>query len=171
MHPLFAKLRTVARTRGDHSPRANAMRHIRILLLPLFVLSLASACHRSGIWVDDAKNWKRAFGQSQPRDIEIVRSWYWRSPHFTHEFEYFFALAPNDAFRKQAEESGNLIHFTEPTKEERQEVQRFFHEKPAWFIPKPLETYEIWKSKEPHANFRLFIDRQTGELFLTDFTV
>ena len=49
---------------------------------------------------------------------------------------------------------------------------QFFEQKPAWFTPKPLDRYEIWiYSDDPNSNFRLFIDKDTGNLFLTDFQV
>ena len=133
------------------------------------LLPLLSGCHESGTWENHAKNWKRVFGAKQPKDIKVLNSWYWRSPHFTHEFEYFFAIAPNDTFRKRALEPGKLLDFTPTTREEREQVQQFFHSKPSWFIPKPIESYEVWQGKPPREHFRLFIDRQTGDLFFTEF--
>ena len=133
-------------------------------------LLLFSACNESGTWQNDAKNWKRAFGTDAPKGIKVLNSWYWRSPHFTHEFEYFFAVAPHHSFRKQALESGRLIQITASTKQEEEQVRQFFHEKPSWFIPKPLESYDVWQGKPPQEHFRLFIDRETGELFLTEFS-
>ncbi len=143
---------------------------LRSLFLLVLVLLLVG-CHRSGLWKDDPNIWKRVFKEEQPKDIKIVHSWYWRSPHFTYEFEYFFALAPNEDFRKQALEPGNLLDFTPTNKEEREKVQQFFNEKPSWFIPKPIESYEVLQGKPPQENFRLFIDRQTGEIFITDYSV
>lgn len=130
-----------------------------------------AGCHESGTWQNDTKNWKRAFGSAQPKDIKIVNSWYWRSPHFTYEFEYFFQLGPNDAFRQKVIGSGNLLDITPATKAEGEEAQRFFHSKPTWFIPKAIDQYEIWRGKPPQENFRIFIDRATGDLFLTDSAV
>jgi hypothetical protein len=40
---------------------------------------------RSGTWVDDPKNYARAWGYSKPDEIDLVHSWYRRSPHFTRE--------------------------------------------------------------------------------------
>ena len=137
----------------------------------LALLPFLSGCHESGTWQNDPKNWKRVFGDDQPKDIKVLHSWYWRSPHFTYEFEYFLAIAPNDTFRKRALEPGKLLDFTPTSKEEREQVLRFFHDKPSWFIPKPIESYEVWQGKPPQEHFRLFIDRQTGELYLTDYSV
>jgi hypothetical protein len=41
-------------------------------------------------------------------------------------------------------------------------------DKPTWFLPKPMAEYEIWVIDEPDSNFGLFIDRTTGEWFVTD---
>lgn len=140
-------------------------------LLSLAALFLAVGCHRSGTWKDDPKTWERVFGEEPPKDLKIVHSRYWRSPHFTYEFEYFFALAPSDAFRKRALEPGKLLDFTPTSKEEREQVQLFFNEKPSRFIPKPIEGYDVFQGKPPQEHFRLFIDRATGELFITDFSI
>jgi hypothetical protein len=41
-------------------------------------------------------------------------------------------------------------------------------DKPAWFLPKPMAEYDIWVTDDPNSNFGLFIDRTTGEWFVTD---
>ena len=74
------------------------MRNLALTLL----VSLCVGCHRSGTWNDNPKNWERAFGQKPPKDLKIVHSQYWRSPHFTLEFEYFFEFAPSDTFRRSS---------------------------------------------------------------------
>jgi hypothetical protein len=143
-------------------------------LVVLTLLPLFSGCHQSGTWENDAKNWERAFGQEPPKGVEIVHSWLWRSPHFTLECEYFFQLRSNRAFAKQAIETGRLENMSvDPNsdQEEREQLLRFFHDKPSWFIPKPIERYEIWRGKPPAENFRLFLDQDDGSIFLTDFTV
>ena len=90
---------------------------MRILALTLLV-SLCVGCHRSGTWNDNPKNWERAFGQKPPKDLKIVHSQYWRSPHFTLEFEYFFEFAPSDTFRKEFTAYPRLQKFNPSTKEE-----------------------------------------------------
>jgi len=37
-------------------------------------------------WVDDAGNFKRVFGFSQPGDVKVIHSYYWKSPHWTVEY-------------------------------------------------------------------------------------
>ena len=42
---------------------------------------------------------------------------------------------------------------------------------PAWFAPKPVEEYEVWTFEDApeHNNFRLLIDKSTGQIFLGDY--
>jgi len=146
---------------------------MRLLALTVLLL-LCAGCHRSGTWTDSPKNWERAFGQKPPADIKITHSRYWRSPHFTLEFEYFFQIEPSEKLRKEFNAEGRLESFTPSTKDEQETIQRFFEQKPEWFIPKSLDHYEIWKGKasdRDYERFRLFIDRETGTMFMTDFSV
>ena len=113
----------------------------------------------------------RVFGADQPSDVKVVHSWYWRSPHFTYEFEYFFELSPNEALRKHIVGSGNILKIDPSVSTDRDRAVRFFNSKPTWFLPKPIESYDIWGAKAAQENFRIFIDRSTGELFLTDYSV
>ena len=52
-----------------------------------------------GNWTDDPDNWGRAFQSSKPDDVEVVHSYYYRSPHFTYEFSYYFHIRANRALR------------------------------------------------------------------------
>ncbi len=50
--------------------------------------------------------------------------------------------------------------------------QSFFGEAPEWFAPKSVDEYEVWAyADEPKGNFRVFVHKQTGNLFLTDYQV
>ena len=120
----------------------------------------------AGTWDDDPANWGRVFGGDKPDSVVVVHSHYWRSPHFTMEFEYFFEIAKDDEFQARFFRMNELVRL-EGAKAE----PRHFGEKPAWFLPKPLGSYEVWTFAERPQNFRLFIDRETGEIFLTDYQV
>ena len=51
-------------------------------------------------------------------------------------------------------------------------MANFFQLKPSWFIPKPVEQYEVWVyADNPQSNFKIFIDKQSGDIFLSDFQV
>jgi hypothetical protein len=138
--------------------------YLLILLLGSFSLV---GCHESGTWKDDSKNWKRIFRASKPADVTVIHSQFWRSPHWTYEFEYFLQVAHNDEFKK------TLFHFNKlkqlTTDEEPHNAVDFFGEKPIWFLPKAISNYEIWVyADEPSQHFRIFIDRENGDLFLSD---
>src|SRR5713101_7768753 len=64
------------------------------ILLPLLLLLMACG----GTWVDDSGNVKRVFGFSQPDGVKVLHSYYWKSPHWTVEYNYFIALQPSQNF-------------------------------------------------------------------------
>ncbi len=59
------------------------MRRLIAILAAIFL----TGCHESGTWKDDKRNWQRIFRVAKPDDITVVHSWFWRSPHFTYEYE------------------------------------------------------------------------------------
>lgn len=141
----------------------------RLSMLCLLGLLLVG-CHRSGTWLDAPGNWARAFASTPPPDVVVVHSSYWRSPHFTMEFEYFFQVRANAALRRQLFSANRLRALAGA--ERAAAFAHFFGAKPAWFLPGSPERYTVWVfAAEPGRHFRLFEDRQTGELFLTDFCV
>lgn len=138
---------------------------LRILLL-LGGLLLAG-CHESGTWVDDPRNWKRIFRAPKPDDVTVVHSWFWRSPHFTYEYEYYLHVRANADLQKR-------LLTLNPMQELQgeaavREATRWSPNKPAWFPPKPVGGYRVLiYSNAPHSEFRLLIDRETGDLLLSD---
>jgi len=66
----------------------------------LFTLCL-TGCHEAGTWEDDARNFQRIFRVPQPREVTVVHSRFWTSPHWTDEFQYFIQIRHNDTFQKQ----------------------------------------------------------------------
>jgi hypothetical protein len=119
----------------------------------------------SGSWDDDRKNWSRAFGgQKRPPEVKIIHSRYWKSPHFTYEAEYFFEFTAPAKFLEDWIASQKLI-LTVPTK---QNTPPYFN-KPDWFTPKPVDDYDMWMpSDSPHDKFRIYRDKKTGTLYVTD---
>lgn len=124
---------------------------------------------KSGTWEDDAANWERAFESTKPDDVFVEHSKYWRSPHFTMEFQYFFHVRSNDALRRQLFTENELKELDADAAA--RAARDFFGEKPAWFLPKPADAYEVWVFADRPQHFRLFVDRETGDLFLTDYVV
>lgn len=148
------------------------MRRLRVLVPVLFIATCSSACgyFSSGTWEDDPSNWKRAFRSTKPPDVVVVHSKYWRSPHWSYEFQYFFEIAPNLPLKKQLFTANRLRLVTGTEAEEVR--RRIFGEAPPWFAPKSTTEYEVWVFEgEPDRNFKILIDRSSGHLFLSDYIV
>lgn len=100
----------------------------------------------------------------------MVHSQYWRSPHFTLEFQYYFHIKANQTLHKQLLESNELTKVE--SKDTADYLFSFFGDKPEWFLPKPREKYDIWIYEgEPIRNFKVFIDKDNEDLFLTDYQI
>jgi len=141
---------------------------MRCLNLLLFCISVAvcCGCHESGKWEDDARNWKRAMGYPKPKEIEIVHSVYWRSPHFTREDGWTFQIKGPASFYKEWLAHYKVIH---PEQNRLAMFEQIKNERPAWFAPKPTSQYDIWVLDDPNNHgFWMLIDRETGEFFVTD---
>ena len=135
------------------------------------IVCLAACEKKSGTWTNDPKNWERAFGEKKENGVVVQNSWYWRSPHFALEYEFFFTLSAWEPYRKKALDAlkdGILIDVSGPGG-----LPKFFNHKPKWFVPKGREKYQILQGKSENANehFYLFIDRETGELHYTNYSV
>jgi hypothetical protein len=124
----------------------------------------------SGEWSDDPANWGRAFGTTKPDEVVVRHSRYWRSPHWTLEYEYFFEVERNAGLAKQAFGGNDLVRVEgEDAVRVRDDA---FRERPPWFAPRPAERYEVWILRDqPDSRFRLLIDRETGTWFMADYQV
>lgn len=143
-------------------------RILRNILAAVVLASGPGACHRSGTWNDAPANWDRAFQTTKPADVVVVHSRYWRSPHWTYEFEYFFHIRTNAALSRQLFEQNSLKKLDGAEREIA--FGHFAGAKPAWFLPGPADRYEAWAFRdEPGRNFRVFVERETGDLFLADY--
>ena len=109
--------------------------------IPILWALLLVGC--GGKWDDDKKNWSRAFnGQTPPSDVKVIHSRYWRSPHFTYEAYYYFELTASQGFLE-----GWLKGLVKvaPSKDNIGPLP----DKPAWFLPKSIESYDMWKPQGP----------------------
>jgi hypothetical protein len=129
----------------------------------LLVASWAPGCGYfvSGTWDDDPRNWSRAFESEKPPDVVVVHSQYSRYPHWSYEFHYYFHIRANAALSRQLFTENRLVRvsagwYRPPTA-------------PAWFARGPMERYDIWAfADEPRRDFRVLVERKTGDLFVTD---
>ena len=142
----------------------------RVALLVAAAVAVGCGYVSSGTWDDAPENWHRAFRSTKPDEVVVVHSRYWRAPHFTYEGGYVFEIQPNQALREQLFSRNQLRRL--PDAEVAKESRPCFAECPTWFAPKPLDQYEVWAyTDEPNSNFRLLIDKKTGQLFLADYQV
>jgi hypothetical protein len=144
----------------------------RTASLLLLAVAVTTACGyvMSGTWEDDPRNWKRAFQSVKPADVVVVHSKYWRSPHWSIEFEYFFEIAPNAALKAQLFTANRL---RQVGGEEAKRIRaRIFGDRPGWFAPKDVSAYEVWSfDGEPERNFKVLIDKSSGHMFINDYQV
>jgi hypothetical protein len=138
------------------------MPHIVRSCVTAFLLVTLLACHRSGTWVDDPRNFRRAWGQEPPADVEVVHSWYWRSSHFTREEIYYFQLQAPVSYAEAFASENGLV----PVGAEAITPYSFDQQKPAWFAPKPAAAYRIWSDRSRHPARYVLVDRQSGAIFI-----
>ena len=130
----------------------------------LIVLAL-TACHRSGTWVDDPRNFERAWDQSAPDGLEIRHSWYWRSAHFTREEAYYFQFRRHDEVMRGFIAENRLQPVADAASVTVSDYSCF--SRPTWFAPKPVVAYRAWVTP-PNASPALVLeDRETGEFFIS----
>lgn len=116
-----------------------------------------------GTWVDDAGNFKRVFGISQPPDVRVVHSYYWKSPHWSTEYRYFIAIHASSKFSIGLTSSEVATAVAPDTAV----LDRCGSDRPQWFLPKALEHYEMWIPKAA-GDYRMFRDKANGVLFVCD---
>ncbi|MDX9858609.1 MAG: hypothetical protein RBT76_12520 [candidate division Zixibacteria bacterium] len=145
--------------------RPNHKQIIATVLAALIAFALVGCGYlMSGTWEDDPGNWQRAFNTRQPDDVTVVHSLYKRMPHFTYEFEYYFQIEANAALREQLFQGTDMVRV-----EGGGDVKRCHTSGPSWFVPKAPEKYEVWRCRDRfECSFTVFIDTDTGDLFLTD---
>lgn len=137
-------------------------------LCPLLVLltCLTAGCgyFMAGTWEDDPGNWGRAFGSTKPPDVKVVHSKYWRSPHFTYEYSYFFEIAPNAALKSQLFGQNKLKQLTGADADNAKRDAG--SSAPKWFAPKDAIAYELWVPADQPEGYLVLIDRVSGEMFM-----
>lgn len=137
-------------------------RGVRLLAATALVLA---ACHRSGVWSDDPKNFERAWNQRPPTDLRIPHSWYWRSAHFTREEAYYFQFARHGQFMRGFIAENAFQPVTDASSVTVSDYSCF--SRPTWFAPKPMTAYNAWVMP-PNAGRGLILeDRVTGDFFIS----
>jgi hypothetical protein len=126
--------------------------------LTIALLLVLVAC--GGTWIDDPRNFKRIFDFDKPPDVTVIHSYYWKSPHWTVEYRYYIALA---CPRKFGDGLTDLMTHATPDQANIDSCG----EKPEWFLPKLLSSYEAWIPKTD-TGYRVFRDKEDSTLFVCD---
>jgi len=135
---------------------------IRVLAIIGF-LSLLAGC--GGTYVDDKHNFERAFNAKCPTDLQVVRSVYTQTPHFTEEHEYYFELLATNGpiVPKWLTNRTDIIAATNGF----QEIPISFGlraDRPKWFVPKQSASYDVWYCT--NDTFVVLRDRRESKIFV-----
>ena len=115
-----------------------------------------------GTWENDDSCWEKTFGEEKPEDIELINSYFWKSAHWTYEFEVYMEMKYNqkwlikmlDEYEMEATTAFSLhqIGYSET--------------KPSWFAPKKEEDYVLLESQKL-SEAKILIDKKTSMMYFT----
>jgi len=116
-----------------------------------------------GTYVDDKHNFERALKFQRPKDVQVVHSIYWQSPHFTDEHCYFLELRPAEGstILKTLTTAQDVVPVTD---EAREMPPSLAVERPKWFAPSPRSAYELWASTNQFSTFGVLRDKKDGRI-------
>ncbi len=127
-------------------------------LILILVLAIITSCG-SGTFENDSKTWSKVFNEDKPKNVEIINSRFWKSTHWTYEFEVFLEFkADKKIINKYFIKYDSLIN---PKKEDYHKLDNYFFDKPKWFQTKEYNDYEIWIANDKWKDTKLFIDKKT----------
>jgi hypothetical protein len=144
-----------------------ALSALSVLLIAGFLSAIYYCGRKSGQWENDSGNWERAFGTPPPGEIQVIHSFYDRSPHpilLEHHFAFHIksSLSPALAWV----DASNL---TKLDPRDTAKLELLKSSQPPWFAPRKTGDYEIYiLQDEPFTSFGIFIDRELSEWFVTD---
>jgi hypothetical protein len=141
-------------------------RAIRSAILATAAISLLGC---GGTYVDDPDNFNRIFGIQPPSGWEIFHSYYWRSPHFTLEFECYLEFSAPDDSVKALIESNNLVKASKTENS----VWASNRNRPVWFMQGPLSDFDEWAPRGENGppefdDRRLYLRRSDHRWFFYD---
>lgn len=110
--------------------------------LAFFAMQADSMLH-AGTWEDDPQNWYRAFHENLPAEVKVVHSKYWRSNHFTYEFDYYFEVEATPEWRDAFLKKRGLTQVS-PSTAISFRTNTHSDDTPGWFAPDPVKLYDVW---------------------------
>jgi len=140
-------------------------RFITSFSLLLAIALLVAGC--GGTYVDDQKNFDRALRFNRPPDVQLIKSLYWQSPHFTDEHCYYLELQPgtnSTIFQTLT----NLTPIVSSVLTNGQPITPtvLIINRPEWFAPKQSTSYELWTSTNEFIPFGIIRDLSDGRIFV-----
>jgi hypothetical protein len=118
------------------------------------------------MWEDDPENWKRAFKSAPPNTVKVVHSIYWEHPYIIfYDAGWAFQLKVSDEYKRRLTSSHGIAKVHPEDRIDLLESPVF--SKTLWYIKKPLDKYDVWISIDPDTYYRIFIDKETGDVFIS----
>lgn len=105
----------------------------------IFIFLLTLSCG-SGTFENDPETWQKVFGEEIPSEIEVLNSRFWKSAHWTYEFELFTKIKSDKKFIQD--------YFIDHYKLKNNEVYStlFLEDIPNWFIKNNnSKEFEVWQ--------------------------
>ena len=116
-----------------------------------------------GTWVDDEGNFKRVFGFDKPNDVQVLHSYYWKSPHWSTEYQYYIALRTSASFANGL----TATQLVSPAIPDANALEQCGGNPPQWFVSKPFSHYEMWIPKNSYR-YRVFRDKDDNTIYACD---
>lgn len=131
----------------------------KLLIILAFILFFASC---GGTYENDNSTWEKVFGEEKPNDVVLKNSFFWKSSHWTYEFEVFLEIEYN---QKWLQKIVDEFQFELYEKSDAFSVC-YVNDKQKWFIPKTEDNYICLISKK-HSEAKIFVDKKTNVIYFT----
>lgn len=126
----------------------------------IFLVAITCFNCGSGTFENDADTWIKVFGEDPPKEIQIINSRFWKSAHWSYEFELYAEFETSSDFvNSYFLERFDFKETTEPKLD-----IGFSDEKPKWFVTNTFEHYSIYESTT--NNMVLFKDSSSKTNYL-----
>jgi len=132
-------------------------------LLVVAFAALVLGC--GGTYVDDKHNFERAFRSKPPKDVQVIHSIYWQTPHFTDEHAHFFELKLSEGsgfFNAITNALPNVVRVTNADRS----LPKIAVDRPRWFAPGEPNSYEFWKSTNQFMPFGVLRATNDNRIFI-----
>ena len=131
----------------------------------ILLIGVGSGC--GGNFADHPRTYAWVFGTNAPAGVQVTRSAFWQSSHFTYEYSVFMQLTNASQWADTLRQSGQLVATNLPPDWRRPSLAG--NVTPAWFMPKAPSHYEAWfHTNDFKRDLLLARDPETGLVFYCD---